>query len=114
MTNWEHMSALVGGIPDLRAARCKGRADLFEATVAVRRIDGGSSRNEVNAARVAALRLCAACTALEQCRAWLATLRPTRRPRGVVAGQVITSTGLPLGTRTMSTAGAVAADGADS
>lgn len=93
MSAWYGLQALLTGIPDLDGARCKGEADLFEATV------GGRSGRHVNAdrehARASALRLCAECPALLACRQWLAGERPTRRPRGVVAGQIITSTGTP-------------------
>lgn len=99
MTNWTHMAALVGKIPDLPGARCKGEADLYEATVGVRPVDGRPAKQETEAARDTALRLCATCPALDSCRAWLAAQPPSRRPRGVIAGEVITSTWRPSSTR---------------
>ncbi|BBY67560.1 hypothetical protein [Mycolicibacterium helvum] len=87
--NWKSMAALIAGIPDLPGARCKGKADLFEATVGVRPVDGRPSRDELENARSEALRLCETCPALDACEAWLDGLRPTRRPRGVVAGRVV-------------------------
>jgi hypothetical protein len=90
--NWESISALLAGVPDLPGARCRGRADLFEATVGVRPVDGRPTRAELENARTAALCLCATCPALDACRAWLDGLGPARRPRGVIAGQVVKST----------------------
>lgn len=89
MSSWESISVFLAGVPDLPGARCKGRADLFEATVGVRPIDGRPTRDELERARSEALRVCAACPALDPCRVWLDGLRPTRRPRGVVAGRVV-------------------------
>ncbi|BCP02035.1 hypothetical protein MINTM018_48040 [Mycobacterium intracellulare] len=109
MTNWEHMTELVGEIPDLRGARCKGMAQLYEQTIATNR-DGGPTREETDAARETALRICAACPSLAPCRAYIAALPKSRRPLGVVAGQVIGSTGRSLRTRTPRTAGADATD----
>lgn len=80
MTNWDHMTELVSAIPDLPGARCKGRADLYEKTIAVRHNASRSDRQERDTARAAALRICVGCPALEPCRAWLDQQRPTRRP----------------------------------
>lgn len=91
--NWKTMSALIAGIPDLPGARCKGAADLYEATV--NEHSKPANQAELERARTAALNVCAACPALGACRAWLDQQRPTRRPRGVVAGQVITAAGYP-------------------
>jgi hypothetical protein len=102
MSEWDTVQAMLAGIPDLPGARCKGRADLFERTVGGRREESGRPAHtyELENARAAALRLCAACPALDPCRVWLDGQRLTRRPRGVVAGQVITSTGEPSKTWT--------------
>lgn len=109
--NWKSMRALLAGIPALPDARCRGRAALFEATIAVRH--GGPAKAELENARREALTLCHACPALASCRSWLAAMPATRRPRGVVAGVVVTASGLPSRTRAPSTAGAIAVDGAD-
>ena len=93
MTDWQTMHALIAGIPELPGARCKGKAALYERTVGVRSGGGRPATDEVDAARAAALRLCDACPALAACRAWLEAQRPSRRPLGVVAGQLVTSTG---------------------
>lgn len=86
MTNWQRMAALIAGIPDLAGASCKGEAHLFETTIGAH---GGPTKDELQAARTTALRLCASCPALDPCRAWLDGLRPTRRPQGVVAGRIV-------------------------
>lgn len=105
--NWKSMRALLAGIPALPDARCRGRAALFEATIAVRH--GAPAKAELENARSEALRLCRTCPALGPCRAWLTGMPQTRRPRGVVAGMIVTASGLPARTRTTSTAGAAAA-----
>lgn len=85
------MAELLGQIPNLPGARCKGMADLFEATVGdhAKR----TSRPELAAARAAALRTCAGCPALHGCRDWLTGLKVAHRPRGVIAGQVVLADG---------------------
>jgi hypothetical protein len=85
----------LAGAPALPGAACKGMAPLYERTVDERRVDGRPTKTELENARSEALGLCNACPALDRCRAWLDSQRVTRRPRGVVAGQVITSSGLP-------------------
>lgn len=87
--NWTHMAELLAGIPDLAGARCRGRAGLFERCVA----EHGRPQHETHHARTAALRLCAECPALDPCRAWFNGLRPTQRPTGVIAGQIVRSDG---------------------
>lgn len=104
--NWKSMRALLAGIPALPDARCRGRAALFEATIATR----GPIKAELENARSEALRLCRTCPALGPCGVWLTGMPQTRRPRGVVAGMIVTASGLPARTRTPSTAGAAAAD----
>jgi WhiB family transcriptional regulator, redox-sensing transcriptional regulator len=78
------MAELLGQIPNLPGARCKGLAVQFEATVGDHAKN--TSRTELAAARAAALRTCAACPALPACHSWLAGLKVTHRPRGVVGG----------------------------
>ncbi|QQW36882.1 hypothetical protein [Mycobacterium marinum] len=99
MPDWTTMRALLEGIPNLDGARCKGRADLFERTISEHRIDGqpaSTSAALVENARSEALRICNnRCPALDACRAYLQRLPAAQRPRGVVAGLVITSTGTP-------------------
>jgi WhiB family redox-sensing transcriptional regulator len=80
---------LLVGIPDLEGARCKGRADLFDATIGRRRVDDGPTRQELADAREATMRICNECPALGPCRAYVEYLRPSWRALGVVAGQVV-------------------------
>ncbi|MCG7582795.1 hypothetical protein [Mycolicibacterium sp. OfavD-34-C] len=96
MTDWNTVRPLLAGIPALPGASCKGRSDLFERTIRERRTDGRLDCAELENARCEALRVCNnGCPALAACRAWLDALPAMRRPRGVVAGQVITSSGTP-------------------
>lgn len=103
MPDWQTMRALLAGVPDLPGARCKGAADLFEATT--RGIDAPTRkarsvlRVDREAARAVALRMCRSCPSLDACRTWVDSMGPTGRPRGVVAGQVITASGLPAKTQ---------------
>lgn len=100
MSDWDTMRALLAGAPDLDGARCKGRADLYQRTTGEDRAAGRATAGELDAARRAALRLCLdGCPALDACRAWVGALPIAHRPRGVVAGQVITSNGRPMKTR---------------
>lgn len=96
MSNWQTMRALLGGIPALSDAPCKGRSELYERTIGERSKGRHPGSPELENARSEALRLCNdRCPALGACRAWLAAQPATRRPRGVVAGLVITSSGTP-------------------
>ncbi|WP_253875600.1 hypothetical protein [Mycobacterium asiaticum] len=90
------MSALIASIPDLPGARCKGAADLYEATV--NEHTKHTHKAELKHARTAALRLCAECPAAGPCRQWFDGLPVTHRPVGVVAGQVVTASGHPAKT----------------
>lgn len=93
MTTWATVRELLTDIPALPDARCRGKAGLFEATIAEH--TKLASRAELEHARATALRTCADCPALARCRQWFGALPLARRPRGVVAGLVIGSTGLP-------------------
>ncbi|WP_100482301.1 hypothetical protein [Mycobacteroides abscessus] len=96
MTNWNTLRPLLAGIPALPGAPCKGRSDLYERTIGGRIEGRHAGSPELENARCEALRLCNdRCPALASCRAWLGALPATRRPRGVVAGLVITSSGTP-------------------
>lgn len=96
MPDWDTMRALLEGIPTLPGARCKRRAGLFDRTTGEDRAAGRTTTEELDTARREALRLCAACPVLTRCRAWFTSLPIAHRPRGVVAGQVITSNGRPM------------------
>lgn len=104
MSDWQTMRALLAGIPALPGAPCKGRSELYERTVGERHVVGQLTKAELENARCEALRLCNnRCPELDACRAWLGALPATRRPRGVVAGLVITSSGTPARTGTPAT-----------
>ncbi|OPX05957.1 hypothetical protein [Mycobacterium sp. AT1] len=106
MTNWTHMAALAAEIPALPGAACKAHCDLYERTISEHHAAGRLTKTELDDARREALRLCAGCEAQMQCRAWLDALPKSRRPRGVVAGVVITTAGTPSKTATPATLGA--------
>ncbi|BBX69735.1 hypothetical protein [Mycolicibacterium psychrotolerans] len=93
MTDWNTMRALLESIPDLDGARCKHKSDLFERTIGEHRMTGQITTTELDDARSAALRQCAACPALDPCRAWLDALPAAQRPRGVIAGQIVNTSG---------------------
>lgn len=95
MPDWDTMRTLLESIPDLHGARCKRRADLFERTTGEDRAAGRTTTEELDNARREALWLCETCPALHPCREYLQGLPAAQRPRGVVAGQVITSSGTP-------------------
>ena len=96
MSDWQSVRALLGGIPALPGARCAGRWDLYERTVREYRVDGRLTTEELESARTAALRLCETCPALRPCREYLQGLPIAQRPPGVIAGQVITTSGRTL------------------
>lgn len=84
MHHWAEFAGQIGEIPELPGARCRGRHELFDATVAP--LGGDPEITEY--ARAAALQLCHTCPALTPCRAWFATLKPRQRAGGVTAGQL--------------------------
>lgn len=92
--NWDSLRPLLAGIPDLRGAPCKGRSNLYERTIGEHRMTGRLTKAELENARSEALRICASCPALDPCRAYLGALPAARRPRGVVAGLVVNSSGV--------------------
>lgn len=75
------MSQLAGiiealrSIPDLEHGLCVGQWDLFDTTDDPAAVDQ-------------AIELCSQCSVLTRCQDWLASLKPQRRPCGVVAGIV--------------------------
>lgn len=89
MLLWDELVIQLSQVPSLPGARCRGRAELFDATIHSRH---GASPGDLDYARQAALRLCNACPALDNCRAWAATLPPDQRPLGVIAGQISSTT----------------------
>lgn len=71
------------GVPALPGARCRGRSRLFDPGRKGERAEVVAQRH-----RQAAM-LCGSCPSLAPCAAWLESLKPSRRPTGVVAGRVI-------------------------
>jgi len=78
----------LGAAPTLPGARCRGRWELFDATIHESR---GALPDEVTYARQAALQLCVTCPALAACTTWVESLPPRQRPHGAIAGRVRTS-----------------------
>ncbi|ODR06423.1 hypothetical protein BHQ21_11580 [Mycobacterium sherrisii] len=98
MPDWDTMRTLLEGIPALPGARCRGQVALYDRTTGEDRAAGRGTTEELVTARREALRLCETCPALHPCREYLQALPIAHRPRGVVAGQVITSNGRPMRT----------------
>ncbi len=94
MPDWDTMRALLESIPALPGARCKGRADLYERTNSEHGMTGRLTMTELDNARREALWLCETCPALHPCGAWLQGLPAAQRPRGVIAGQVVNTSGV--------------------
>jgi hypothetical protein len=70
--NLDELLAAMGSAPKLTGAACRGHHELF---------DNGDHQAQ-------ALALCRECPALHDCTQWLAGLPRSRRPHGVVAGQL--------------------------
>ncbi len=68
-------------VPLLEGAACAGLAPAFDAPAP------GSDPKETLRALNAALSVCSSCPALDPCRDWFTSLRPSERPEGVVAGR---------------------------
>lgn len=79
-------------IPHLSGARCRDLAGLFD-----------EHPNDAAGVRLTerALAICASCPALGPCEDWLRRLDPPQRPRGVVAGRIVKSTGRVTNNRKM-------------
>ena len=74
----------LAGAPSLPGAKCRGRHHLFDPVP-----EGQREHPDVTAQRHAqALQLCRNCGALASCRVWFDDLPKSRRPVGVVAGQL--------------------------
>jgi hypothetical protein len=72
----EIISAWAAAIPKLPGARCRGRSDTWDEYDDPELVEY-------------AIHQCNSCPALDQCRAYLAALKPSQRPTGVVAATVI-------------------------
>ncbi|CPR12430.1 Transcriptional regulator WhiB [Mycobacterium bohemicum DSM 44277] len=72
------LTAVVGDIPPLPGAACKGQPTLFD-------LEPGADTAAIEAAAA----VCRSCPALQACAEWVASTPPRRRPSGVVAGQLL-------------------------
>jgi hypothetical protein len=72
----------IGVAPSLPGARCRGRHATFDGA------EPGEEPAVVAQRHRQALALCSACLSLDRCQAWLNGLPKSKRPAGVVAGQV--------------------------
>lgn len=75
--------AALAAAPDLKGAMCVGKWKLFDPACRGEGTEKAAERHAV------ALELCARCPALARCREYVDSLKPSQRPRGVVAGRVI-------------------------
>lgn len=69
----------IGLAPSLPGARCRGRHRLF---------DEAQPGEDADYRHSQALALCGTCPALTRCEQWFDDLPRSRRPAGVVAGQL--------------------------
>jgi hypothetical protein len=76
------LDALLAAIntPTLPGALCRNRSELFDPV--------SQTNPDHDHIEGVAIHLCHQCPALTDCARWLATLPPTQRPLGVVAGVV--------------------------
>jgi hypothetical protein len=78
--NVDDLFGALGAIPRLEGSLCVGRHELFDL-----RDISDPDRAEAEAR---ALALCGTCPAALQCRQWVERLPASRRPHGVIAGEV--------------------------
>lgn len=78
---YESLIDALAGIPSLPGARCLGRAADFD-------LEPGSCPEAIEAA----IHICQSCPALTRCRDYVLSLPPSKRPRGVVGGELNTWT----------------------
>lgn len=71
-----------GAAPVLPGARCRGRHHLFDPAAPEADSDSVAARH------TQALGLCEHCPSLNRCRTWFLGLPKSKRPEGVVAGQL--------------------------
>lgn len=83
----------LGVIPSLPGAQCAGQHRLFDEA------RPGEDEDVVDQRHAEALGLCARCPALDRCLTWLLDLPPSRRPTGVIAGQLNVSKSRGPGSR---------------
>jgi WhiB family redox-sensing transcriptional regulator len=99
MSQLESLLDAIGAAPVLPGAHCRGRHHLFDEAAP-------NEKPETVAARHAqAVGLCQLCPARSRCEDWLASLPRSKRPVGVVAGQInpVNSVGRPPASPKVST-----------
>lgn len=80
---WEDLAGALRGIPELPGAACAGAWELFDPK------DDDEDAEDLQYRHSAAVRMCLSdCPCLAACRSWVASLPPSKRPVGVVAGEV--------------------------
>ena len=82
MSTLEPLLAAIGAAPVLPGARCRRRHHLFDPAAPGEDPDTAAQRH------MEALGLCQRCPALDRCEAWFLSLKPSKRPLGVVAGEL--------------------------
>lgn len=82
MSTLDALLDAIGAAPVLPGARCRRRHHLFDAAAP------NEDPEVVSARHAQAFGLCSHCPALDRCAEWFDGLRPSKRPHGVVAGQV--------------------------
>ncbi|BBY91331.1 hypothetical protein MGALJ_10000 [Mycobacterium gallinarum] len=86
MSEWNGLVNALFGIPDLAGAACWGRWDLFDPE---REREPGQQSEDPHDRHQLAVSICLnECPVLDQCRAWVDSLKPSQRPIGVIAGTV--------------------------
>ncbi len=73
---WSSLSGVLAGIPELHGARCRGQWEVWDETDDPELVEYAKSQ-------------CLACPVLAECRSWFESLRPSKRPIGTVAGQLV-------------------------
>ena len=76
MPNFDQLLAAIAGAPARHGARCKGRWHLWDETECPETVE--YTRGQ-----------CRECPARQPCSEYFDSLKPSKRPVGVVAGQVL-------------------------
>ena len=78
------LERVLAGAPSLPGAKCRGRAHMFDGP------DGREAPETTAQRHAQATLLCLAgpCPALGRCPDWMDSLKPSKRPSGVVCGLV--------------------------
>ncbi|OBG48325.1 hypothetical protein [Mycolicibacterium fortuitum] len=82
MNNLHDLLAALNGAPELPGAACVGMPTAFDPA------EHGEPATDVEYRHQAALHLCRTCSALASCTEWFDSLKPSKRPVGVIAGQI--------------------------